>query len=424
MTTDYKTSIVGIIDILGVSEMLSNPETAKRYSEAVASILQPIIGDKEEWCFVLPHVDEAREIEIFLSPTFSKGSTISFFSDSIVISVPVDTEDERDAKCRAILDCAETIKALQRSLLMLGLRSRGGISIGGLVHSGELIVGDGLVRAYDIERRQSITPRTVIDQALVDHLLVTAEEHFPVYQNRISHAIRQDEDGMFFVDYLTFCPTNGYCGLDFEFPDIIRRLESDIRDFPDQPWIHKIEWLLKYTLYSQSDAKSEKISPWDHAKNAFSRIFPRTNETLVTYLKSEDELNKLLSLHPSRTPELESIRRHEWPLGWRSVISPEGKSLLNAELIRELCPKHILYGKIANILGCFNYSDDTLFLLEDGRVAAVHLTWNLEDRPEWPWTVIYPSFSSWVAEWEGKKSRRRQARTVGNPSAPPDAATP
>lgn len=261
MDTGYKTSVVGIIDILGVSERLSDPTTAKRYAEAVAAILRPMIDDKNEPYFVLPHVDEARTVQIYLSPTFSKGSTISFFSDSIVVSAPVDIPGARDGKCLAILACIETVKALQRSLLMLGLSSRGGVSIGGLVHSGELIVGDGLLKAYNIERYKSVSPRTVVDPALIDHLVATAREHFPVYSNRVAHALRQDADGQFFVDYLTYCPNEGFCGLDTEFAAIIRKLTEDLAASGQQPWASKLEWLLRYASASMTSSGRERSRP-------------------------------------------------------------------------------------------------------------------------------------------------------------------
>lgn len=399
--TAYRTSIVGLIDILGVSDSLSNPASAQRYSEAVAAILNPMIGDKDEWCFVLPHVDEERPIEILLSPAFSRGSKISFISDSIVVSAPVDASDEPDEKCRAILACLEAMKGLQRSLLMLGLRSRGGVSIGGLIHSGELLVGEGLLRAYEIERREAIYPRTVIDPALIHYLVETVNEHFPVYGNRVAHAIRRDEDGAYFVDYLGFCPKDGYCGLEAEFAPILTRLRADLEVINDRPWGPKLEWLTRYASASFDECRGGVVEPFGHADRVFAVAFPRTNETLREYMESESELARTLGTETLR-PGSVALRFPLWPLGWRSILTAQQKERLEAELTREVASGHVLEGEATQVLGRFNYSDDTLFLLEGGRVAQVHLTWNPEDRPEWPWTIVYGSFQSWADEWRKK----------------------
>jgi len=60
-----------------------------------------------------------------------------------------------------------------------------------------------------------------------------------------------------------------------------------------------------------------------------------------------------------------------------------------AELRRELCEKHVLFGIDAKIIARRQDCDDFLFALPDGRFAGVHLTWSKEPDPTWPGTVIY-----------------------------------
>lgn len=396
----YQTSVVGLVDILGVSERLSKPETARRYSEAVAAILSPMIADKGEFCLVLPHAIEPRMVEVFLSA--SSGTHLSFISDSIVVSAPIDIPGERDGKCSAILACLETVKALQRSLLMLGLRSRGGISIGGLIHSGELLVGDGLVRAYDLERTKSVVPRAVIDPALIDHLVATRGEHLAVYSNRIAHALRKDEDGWFFVDYLAYSPMDGYGHLELEFPAILGALAEDLKTSEGQRWVPKLEWLLRYASAANQDCRSGKVEPFDHADSSFVAVFPRTTETIVDFLESETAIIEILrsTIPAERWP----VQRTHflWPLGWATISTIEKTDHLNAELRRELSPGHVLYGQNFQVLGRLRRSDDFLFQIKDGRVAQVHLTWTEESYPDWPVTKIYPSFFTWSEAWRSR----------------------
>ncbi|MND76368.1 hypothetical protein D3C80_680140 [compost metagenome] len=404
LKTEYRDSVVGLIDILGVSEGLSDPEKARRYSEAVAAVLGPMISDKGEYCFVLPHVEEARKIEVLLSPVPSR---MSFFSDSIVVSAPVDAADERKT-CSAILACLEAIKGLQRSLLLLGLRSRGGLSRGGLIHSGELLVGDGLVRAYDLERKEAKTPRTVIDPSLIIDLISMAKEHFPIYRNRVAHAIRQDNDGAYFVDYLAFCPTNGFCGLEREFERILERAEADLQARPDAPWAPKFQWLTAYVAASALDCQSETVRPHEHADIEFAAPYPRTGETLREFFNSEEELVKRLGVEAAKP-----LHRDEnywlWPLGWRTVMTDRVRTILEAELVRELTAGHVLKSRAAAVLGRFEQSDDVLFRLEDGSVAEVHLTWEDESQPDWPRTTIHPSFQAWATAWRANRKLGRRS---------------
>lgn len=412
MVARYRNSVVGLLDILGVSERLSDPVRAKPFAEAIAAVFQPMIGDKGEWCFVLPHVDEAREIEVFLSGRSAKGLRVSFISDSIVVSVPVDSTGEGDRKSLAILTCLETIKALQQCLLILGLRSRGGIAIGGLIHSGELIVGDGLVKAHEIERRQAINPRTVVDSTVVDYLIASAQEHAPVYLNSVAHALRQDEDGVFFVDYLSYSPSNGYWGIEAEFENICHNIERELEEEKSKPWISKMVWLQKYVLMSYGEYKSKTIEPFSHAKSVFRYTFRRTSETLVSFMESEADIDEFLKAHDHAYPDALDRGRPLWPLGWSMIRDDELKERLNAELSREVPDGHVLYGRSASVLGRLSCSDDYLFWIGDGRVAQVHLTWTVETQPKWPETTIHPSFFVWAAQRREMMTTRKMTSAV------------
>lgn len=82
---------------------------------------------------------------------------------------------------------------------------------------------------------------------------------------------------------------------------------------------------------------------------------------------------------------------YDWDDDWYAVTDDS----LNAELQRELCPQHILHGIAATVIGRRQSRDDFLFLLQDGRLAQVHLTWRAETDPRWPAAQIFDSFESW-----------------------------
>jgi hypothetical protein len=83
-----------------------------------------------------------------------------------------------------------------------------------------------------------------------------------------------------------------------------------------------------------------------------------------------------------------------WPRGWREPESSE-KAALERELARELSAGHALYRQGASLIARSDFSDDVLFALPDGRVAAVHLTWRIERKPEWPSTQVFASIEAW-----------------------------
>lgn len=60
-----------------------------------------------------------------------------------------------------------------------------------------------------------------------------------------------------------------------------------------------------------------------------------------------------------------------------------------AELKRELCPEHELFGQPVKIIARRQDRDDYLFALADGRYANVHLTWHTVRTAVWPLTEIF-----------------------------------
>ncbi len=88
----------------------------------------------------------------------------------------------------------------------------------------------------------------------------------------------------------------------------------------------------------------------------------------------------------------------DWPPNWVAVDDPADQAGLEAELRREIAPEHVLTDETVSLLGRSLSSDDCLYALDGGRVAAVHLTWSVERNPDWPSTAIYPSFEAWARE--------------------------
>jgi hypothetical protein len=86
-----------------------------------------------------------------------------------------------------------------------------------------------------------------------------------------------------------------------------------------------------------------------------------------------------------------------WRKPW-GPVAPERARPIEAELHREICPGHVLFGKRVSAVGQRQDQDHFLFVLHDGNnlLARVHLTFHKETNPAWPHTDLYESVSVWL----------------------------
>ena len=77
--------------------------------------------------------------------------------------------------------------------------------------------------------------------------------------------------------------------------------------------------------------------------------------------------------------------------GWRRTEYHEAEALEH-ELRREVPTGHVLKGlrclAVARNVTC----DEVAFVLDDGRVCIVHLTWRVERDPRWPQVTFVAEF--------------------------------
>jgi len=96
----------------------------------------------------------------------------------------------------------------------------------------------------------------------------------------------------------------------------------------------------------------------------------------------------------------------DWPPPWKPLPFPEGwlgrvgrVSSAEEELKREVGPGHVLLGRTCRAVA-YNpkHCDEFLFVTDDplNPLAFVHLTWQIERDPTWPYTITY---AGWVAFW-------------------------
>jgi hypothetical protein len=89
-----------------------------------------------------------------------------------------------------------------------------------------------------------------------------------------------------------------------------------------------------------------------------------------------------------------------WLEPWSELDNEDERKSLENQLVREVGPKHVLFGQRPKLVARRYDRDDALFLLDDGRLADVHLTWrrDMEPDPRWPSCGLFDSIEEWARE--------------------------
>lgn len=168
-TFPYENRVVAFVDILGfralVGKLQLDPLLHRRLHSALAEIksFKSLAGDTQ---------------------TAQSELEVSVFSDSVVIS---GAEGQ-------LFTVIWTCVGLQARLLALGVLTRGGISHGPTHHKEDVLYGEGMIKAYDLESKAAIYPRVLVDPALVSDL---AEVHRLML-------LSLDVDGLWHTDPFSF----------------------------------------------------------------------------------------------------------------------------------------------------------------------------------------------------------------------------
>lgn len=78
----------------------------------------------------------------------------------------------------------------------------------------------------------------------------------------------------------------------------------------------------------------------------------------------------------------ETLKGLDWLEPWE-LLGEERSQFMERELSGEVSGRHVLFGRSCVAIAARLDRDDVLFLVDDLRLAIVHLTWKLETRPEW-----------------------------------------
>lgn len=134
------------------------------------------------------------------SPDPENMRAITAFSDSVVITSggPFGTAG-----------LFATVGVLAGEFLKRGILCRGGIARGRMYHADGILFGEGLVRAYDLEREVAKNPRIVIADDVAPSILFLIDDQIPL--------IKRDNDGRLILNVFN----HFWRRADIESPDAI-----------------------------------------------------------------------------------------------------------------------------------------------------------------------------------------------------------
>jgi hypothetical protein len=176
MNAEINNRVVAFIDILGFRDLVSRMIAGE--AELIQTVLSAFTAveriEKQTYCDVGRATMPTKEM--------------TFFSDCIAIS---DVEENFFVVVLAA-------RSLHQHFLLRGILTRGAIARGPTYHDKRIIFGEGLNRAYELERRAAVYPRIIV----TDDIRQMLEKADAEIQFNISFLpmLARDHDGLWFID--------------------------------------------------------------------------------------------------------------------------------------------------------------------------------------------------------------------------------
>lgn len=146
-------------------------------------------------------------------------------------------------------DFISTIAAVQRAFLQSGLLIRGGIAFEQHFKSGNLTYSHALAVAYELEQRQAIYPRVVVDQSVIEMLRTGNRFSIADVQRLQEERLICVQNGIHFINFAV-----GKVDECYELAKNIYETESAGLD-GREPELAKHRWLQDYILSVAPDQK-------------------------------------------------------------------------------------------------------------------------------------------------------------------------
>jgi len=211
---NYEERLCLFLDILGFKSIIANsvsekPESSYSFRKLDVAGIHAALRAIDR---TIKHSDST------FGEVLNTSKQVTQFSDSIVISYLI---EERSA----VFDMLYDIFFLQIELVQRGILVRGAITSGPLFHDADTIFGPALVEAAELEK-VALYPRVILHQEIIDKGKRNSASHHSSddEEKSIRSLLKQDLDGMYYIDYFNPGPgvfDEGWDGL-YEYLVLLR----------------------------------------------------------------------------------------------------------------------------------------------------------------------------------------------------------
>lgn len=182
-------SVVAFVDILGYKEKIRELEKAGEVQK-VQDFIEKFRKILDESFFRLSE---------FQTPRFYKMKS---FSDNILIGYPIGQMTLRDDGEHELASIFSLLTYLQINMSLSGFFLRGAITIGNLYIDDDIIMGEGLIDAYNAERKLARYPRIILTESAMQLANEHSKDYGTHYNSSQYRYLLKDADGQYFLNYL------------------------------------------------------------------------------------------------------------------------------------------------------------------------------------------------------------------------------
>jgi hypothetical protein len=195
---ETRESLTAFIDILGFSQILKNKSAN---SKLELEFLHDF-SKKTDLAYSAISNIVKRKIKTGEEAHILESYSMRRFTDNILIGCPIVKKSKLRGKFE--LDTILlNISTYQFLMAANGYFTRGGLSIGNLYMDENTIFGYPIVEAYKIESEVALNPRIVLSADVMKLILTVFKEKSEQENFYFHNQILLDEDGNFFVNYLS-----------------------------------------------------------------------------------------------------------------------------------------------------------------------------------------------------------------------------
>lgn len=184
-----RSSIVGFLDLLGFSQSVTS--ASDEDSQPLLDKICSAIEDSRAY---------VREILADESRANPAGWAVKFFSDNLVLGYAFeDTGLDAAAAAWFVIRCAQRY---QLRMALNGLFLRGGLTLGSICLTEEIVFGKALIESYHLEEKVAIVPRVLLSEPLSRVIVNSLQQSEGYGGSNAGDALCRDVDGWWFINYL------------------------------------------------------------------------------------------------------------------------------------------------------------------------------------------------------------------------------